>query len=123
MVRVRKRTTRKGRLDGNGGGGLDHPARRLLRQYKFSGVPVKLKEADWSDKKIRDALQRGPHPSAKLHSKFLFNEFVNMINLEQWVVLPFSVAKNYLICISVLRASYHKEIVDLAGYATTHGQV
>ena len=73
---------------------LRHPARRLLRQYRFTGVPVKLTDEDWGEEKIREALQRGPHPSAMLHNKFLFNEFISMIHLDQWVVLPYSVAKN-----------------------------
>ena len=72
---------------------LRHPARRLLRHYKFSGVPVTLTDKSWGEDKLREALQRGPHPSAVLHSKFLFNEFVSMINLDQWVVLPYSVTK------------------------------
>ena len=84
--------TRRGKGDLTEVNSLKHPARRILRQYKFSGVPVKLKEEGWSEQRIREALLRGPHPSAKLHSKFLYNEFVNMINLEQWVVLPYSVA-------------------------------
>ena len=73
--------------------GLRHPARRLLRQYRFAGVPVKLTEGSWGGDKIREALQRGPHPSALLHSNFLMKEFISMIGLDQWVILPYSVAK------------------------------
>ena len=44
---------------------FDHPARRLLLQYKHRGVPVKFHSAPWSDEQKHHALQRGPHQSCR----------------------------------------------------------
>ena len=71
---------------------FDHPARRLLVQYKYRGVPVKFHSAPWSDKQKHHALQRGPHQSCRNHLEFLSEEFCDMIRKEQWVVLPYQVA-------------------------------
>ena len=40
---------RRGRDDFAGLGNLCHPARRLLRQYKFRGAPVVMAGKDWTD--------------------------------------------------------------------------
>ena len=78
---------------------FDHPARRLLLQYKHRGVPVKFHSAPWSDQQKYwsdqqkyQALQRGPHQSCRNHLEFLSEEFCDMIRKEQWVVLPYQVA-------------------------------
>ena len=73
---------------------VDHPARSLLRRYHARGVPVVTHEGRWSEEKLRQAVKRGPHPSANLHLEFLFTEFLQMINNKQWVILPYSVAKS-----------------------------
>ena len=38
-------------------------------------------------------ITRGPHKSCHEHITFLHEEFINMINKQQWIVLPYSVAK------------------------------
>ena len=40
---------RQGRGDFTGLGNLRHPARRLLRQYKFRGAPVVLAGKEWTE--------------------------------------------------------------------------
>ncbi len=92
---------RRGRGDLSSMDKVRHPARRLLRQYKSRGVPVVMSTAPWSPGRIQAALQRGPHKSAIEHSEFLRSEFANMVQKNQWVVLPFSsVADLPGLCIS-----------------------
>ena len=69
---------------------FDHPARRLLRHYKYHGAPVKFSTAKWSRRRIKRALHRGPHKSCFQFLEFLQEEFVDMIKKDQWVILPFS---------------------------------
>ena len=69
---------------------FQHPAQRLLDHYKRRGAPVKLKTSPWSRSQLLQALKRGPHKSCYEHLDFLQEEFVDMIQKQQWVVLPFS---------------------------------
>ena len=71
---------------------VDHPARRLLKEYKHRGVPVKLTTPPWTESQVRTAVKRGPHKSCADHIEFLEEEFVDMIRKGQWIVLPLSVA-------------------------------
>ena len=71
-----------------------HPATRLLRHYKHHGAPVKLHSAPWSRQQLTAAVRRGPHRSCIDHIDFLEEEFVDMINKEQWIVLPYSSVKH-----------------------------
>lgn len=72
---------------------LPHPAKRLLQHYKSHGAPVKFKTSAWTKSQIRAAIERGPHKSCHEHIDFLKEEFIDMINKEQWIILPYSVAK------------------------------
>ncbi|KAL3809642.1 hypothetical protein ACHAXA_003728, partial [Cyclostephanos tholiformis] len=69
---------------------VPHPARRLLRHYKHCGAPVKFSTPPWTRHQLQRALSRGLHKSAHEYQDYLAEEFVNMINKGQWVVLPFS---------------------------------
>ena len=71
-----------------------HPASRLLQHYKFHGAPVKLHTQPWTPQQISNALQRGPHRSSLQYIDYLEEEFVDMINKGQWLILPFSTAKH-----------------------------
>ena len=73
---------------------FQHPARRLLRAYKHRGVPVRLSTKPWSKNHVCRALLRGPHGSCFDFLEFLQGEFIDMINKQQWVVLPFSSVKD-----------------------------
>ena len=72
---------------------INHPARRLLLNYKHRGAPVKFSTAPWTPKCINQAIKRGPHRSCIEYTDFLAEEFVDMIQKGQWVILPASVAK------------------------------
>ena len=80
-----------------------HPTRRLLKNYKNYGVPVKLATKPWSKRRIRRALLRGPHKSYFEYLDFLQEEFVDMdmIQKQQRVMLPYSAVKD----LSCLRQS------------------
>jgi hypothetical protein len=73
---------------------VPHPARRLLRLYKHRGAPVKFSTPPWTRQQVRRALSRGPHKSAHQYLEYLEEEFVDMINKGQWVVLPYSVVQH-----------------------------
>ena len=73
---------------------FDHPGVRLLKNYKYDGVPVKLHTKPWSQARNRQALHRGPHRSCLDHLTFLQEEFVEMIQKDQWVILPYDVVKD-----------------------------
>ena len=47
----------------------------------------------WSDGKIEAALKRGPHFLSKEGIEFLQNEIADMINKQQWIVLPVDMIK------------------------------
>lgn len=69
---------------------LHHPARRLLRQYKHRGAPVIVHTQPWTGGRLHAALARGSHSSATSHVDFLRDEFTDMVNQAQWLVLPYS---------------------------------
>ena len=87
FVRQRRQRGDLGKLEG------DHPANRLLHQYKHHGAPVVLSTPSWSSEKLDEAISRGPHRSCQTHHDFLFEEFIDMIDKGQWVVLPLSAAR------------------------------
>ena len=72
---------------------LPHHAKGLLQHYKNHGAPVKVTTKPWSQHRLRTAIERGPHKSCYEHLEFLEDEFIDMINKQQWVILPYTVAK------------------------------
>ena len=72
---------------------VEHPSRRLLRQYKHRVAPVVLASGSLTEGERQAALKQGPHRSATEHTLFIREEFSSMIEKVQWVVLPYSVAK------------------------------
>ena len=71
---------------------FNHPAARILKQYKKHSVPVMLSTPLWSKAKLQAKLHCGPHKSCHEHLRFLQEEFVDMINKKQWVILPYDTA-------------------------------
>jgi hypothetical protein len=63
-------TSRRARGDFSSLDKLDHPVRRLLRQYKARGAPVVLSTPAWTDNRKEAALVRGAHRSASQHIEF-----------------------------------------------------
>jgi hypothetical protein len=73
---------------------VPHPACRLLRLYKHRGAPVKFSTPPWTRLQVKRALSCGPHKSAHEYLDYLEEEFIDMINKGQWVVLPYSAVKD-----------------------------
>lgn len=73
---------------------VHHPARRLLSHYKHHGAPVKFSTPPWTCHHILRALHRGPHKSCHDYVSFLHEEFIDMINKGQWIVLPYEAVKH-----------------------------
>ena len=73
---------------------FNHPATRILKQYKKHSAPVKLLTQPWSEAQLQSKLHRGPHKSCHEHLEFLQEELVDMINKKQWVILPYDVAQH-----------------------------
>ena len=71
---------------------VHHRAKRLLKHYKNRGAPVKFSTMDWSRERISQALARGAHQSCMAYVDFLCDEFVDMIQKGQFVILPASEA-------------------------------
>jgi hypothetical protein len=67
---------------------LPHHAAHLLDTLRRSGATVGMKTEPWSRQRKDEALKRGSHQLALLHTDFLCNEFVDMIHKGQWVLLP-----------------------------------
>lgn len=72
---------------------IPHPAQRFLRYLRARGVPVVLTTKPWDDERVHAAALRGPHKSARDHRAFLHTEMADMINKNQWIVLPYSQAR------------------------------
>jgi hypothetical protein len=47
-----------------------------------------MKTPPWHLEQKRQALERGSHQSAKQHSGFLCEEFVDLMRKNKWVLLP-----------------------------------
>jgi hypothetical protein len=73
---------------------VHHPARRLLHLYKHRGAPVKFATPPWTRHQVQRALRRGPHKSCYKHLDFLNEEFIDMINKGQWIILPYSAVQH-----------------------------
>ena len=72
---------------------IRHPARNLLRRYKARGVPVKSHTRLWSKGMLDRAIKQGAHKSCYEYVEFLEEEFKDMINKWQWIILPYSKVK------------------------------
>ena len=72
---------------------FNHPAARILKQYKKHGVPVKLTTPAWAEDKIKAKLHQSLHKSCHKNLEFLQEERIDMINKKQWAILPYEVAK------------------------------
>ena len=87
-------SSRRGEGDFTSLSNVQHEARRLLRQYKYRGVPVKFSTPAWSRRKLRRSIRRGPHKSCREYTQFLNDEFIEMVARGQWIVLPYSAVKD-----------------------------
>jgi hypothetical protein len=73
---------------------LDHPAAHLLSRFQKVGTPAILSGDPWTPRRIEAALKRGPHSSSKKGIEFLREEYADMIDKQQWIVLPADMIKS-----------------------------
>ena len=69
---------------------VHHSGKYLLTDLKLHGAPVRFHVQEWSRENISAALARGAHKSCMKHLEFLYEEFTDMIQKGQWVILPAS---------------------------------
>ena len=67
---------------------LPHKAGRLLNHLRRRGAPVPLQTPPWSSQRVHQAVQRGPHKSARDHIAFVCSEIQDFCNQGFWAVLP-----------------------------------
>lgn len=48
----------------------------------------------WNQEELNTAMKRGPHKSANEHVEFLCEDFADMIDKDQWLILPFEEVKD-----------------------------
>ena len=73
---------------------FNHPTKRLLKNYKGRGAPVKLRTKPWTLGRLQRSLCSGFHKSTYKYLDFLQEEFVEMTNKGQWVILPYDKLKD-----------------------------
>jgi hypothetical protein len=69
---------------------LPYPAAPLLQQLLETGAPVHKLDPAWSISDLDAAVRRGAHRSTHDHQEFLREEFADMTEAGQWLVLPYS---------------------------------
>ena len=69
-------------------GTLPHPAAHLLSRFQKCGTPAIIQSSPWTPERIEAALKRGPHQSSARGIEFLRNEYADMMDKQQWTVLP-----------------------------------
>ena len=75
-------------------GSLNHPAAYLLSRFQKSGAPAVLSAPPWSNAKIEMVLKWGPHRSSHNGIELLRTEYADMMDKQQWTVLPASMVKD-----------------------------
>ena len=73
---------------------LNHPAAHLLSRFQKVGTPAIVSSDPWTPGRIEAALKRGPHSSSKNGIEFLREEYADMIDKQQWIVLPADMIKH-----------------------------
>jgi hypothetical protein len=68
---------------------LPHQAARLLSHLGRRGCNVPLSSPPWTTAQTDAAVERGSHKSALEHLDFLEQEFVEMMQKGQWILLPY----------------------------------
>lgn len=69
-------------------GSLKHPAAHLLSRYQKVCTPAIIESDPWTPDRIKAALKRGPHSSCVQGIQFLQEEYSDMVDKQQWIVLP-----------------------------------
>ena len=101
---------------------VNHPAHRMLHNYRRHGVPVTLADSPWTASELQDSLERGPHKSAYEYIEFLREDMADMVAKGFWVVVTYDSVKHVkglrLSPIGVVpqRARRPRPIVDYSFY-------
>ena len=74
-------------------GSLPHPAAHLLSHFQKVGTPAIINAKPWTPSRLEATLKRGPHSSCSDGIEFLREEFADMIEKQQWIVLPADLVK------------------------------
>jgi hypothetical protein len=76
---------------------INHPAVPYLHRLATIGIPANSSAEPWSTRKLNTLYKKGPHSSALHHFKdFLFEDFLDMIKKQYWVILPFRIVRNFV---------------------------
>eukprot|EP00536_Pseudo-nitzschia_multiseries_P018007 jgi/Psemu1/53700/gm1.53700_g len=75
-------------------GTIPHPAGPLLAHLGHEGTPASMNTLPWNTARLAGALARGPHQSSRQGIAFLREEYADMMDKQQWTVLPASLILN-----------------------------
>jgi len=74
---------------------INHPTAQYLHDMACTGAPAILSTPPWPCTTLDQVYQRGPHTSAAHQfAKFLIKDMYDYIQMEYWLVLPFSAVCN-----------------------------
>jgi hypothetical protein len=73
---------------------IPHPAADLLRHLRDAGAPVRLSGLAWTTSDLDAAVRRGAHKSTLHRRDFLREEFADMMEAGQWLVVKYSAIRH-----------------------------
>jgi hypothetical protein len=79
-----------------GGTRIPHPAADILRELRDVGAPVSLSGTEWTPADLDAAVLRGAHRSTAHCRDFLREEFADMMEAGQWLVVPYYAIRHLL---------------------------
>jgi hypothetical protein len=72
---------------------VPHPAEPILAELRDLGAPVHITAPSLTADELDAAVRRGAHKSTANCKDFLREEFANMMEAGQWLVLPYSIVR------------------------------
>jgi hypothetical protein len=73
---------------------VNHPAAKLLRNWRDHGVPVNTTSEPWTAEDLDSLVERGCHRLTTEHAYFLRKEMSKFIENKFWTVLPYNSVKH-----------------------------
>jgi hypothetical protein len=73
---------------------LPHASVPILSSLRSTGAPANQTTPTWALDQLDVAATRGPHQSTRDHIDFMRQEFFDMVNAGQWLVLPYSAVRH-----------------------------
>jgi hypothetical protein len=71
-----------------------HPAVPILQQLRDEGACVSRAAPDWTLAQQGTAIIRAAHPSTQANSAFVQEEFADLVEAGQWLVLPYALVRH-----------------------------